>query len=100
MSWDLPNLDEDEKAVDFVVVDMLKGPLSGCDWIRFKREKLSRRLKRKLQKKLEELLANKHNLLITIATLKGLLLCKYTNIETTLKLSLLLTIIGLMLPSS
>lgn len=58
----LTHLDEDEKAVDFVVVDMLKGPLSGCDWIRFKREKLSRRLKRKLQKKLEELLANKHNL--------------------------------------
>ena len=36
----LTHLDEDEKAVDFVVVDMLKGPLSSCDWIRFKREKL------------------------------------------------------------
>ena len=36
----LTHLDEEKKAVDFVVVDMLKGPLSNCDWIRFKREKI------------------------------------------------------------
>lgn len=36
----LTHLDENEKAVDFVVVDMMKGPLSDCDWIRFKREKI------------------------------------------------------------
>ena len=37
---ELTYLDENEKAVDFVVVDMLKGPTTSCDWIRFKRDKL------------------------------------------------------------
>ena len=36
----LTYLDENEKAIDFVVVDMLKGPTTSCDWIRFKRDKL------------------------------------------------------------
>ena len=36
----LTYLDEDDKAIDFVVVDMLKGPTKDCDWIRFKRDKL------------------------------------------------------------
>ena len=36
----LTHLNDDDKAVDFVLVDMLKGPLSDCDWIHFKREKV------------------------------------------------------------
>lgn len=36
----LTYLDENDKAIDFVVVDMLKGPTKDCDWIRFKRDKL------------------------------------------------------------
>ena len=39
-SLGLTYLDEDENAIDFVVVDMLKGPISKCNWLRFKREKL------------------------------------------------------------
>lgn len=36
----LTYLDENNKAIDFVVVDMLEGPTTDCDWIRFKRAKL------------------------------------------------------------
>ena len=36
----LTHLDDDEKAVDFVLVDMMRGPLSDCDWLRFKRAKI------------------------------------------------------------
>ena len=36
----LTHLDENGKAVDFVVVGMMRGPLSDCDWIRFKRGKI------------------------------------------------------------
>lgn len=36
----LTYLDDDGKAVDFVLVDMMRGPLSECDWLRFKRAKV------------------------------------------------------------
>ena len=36
----LKYLDENASAQDFVIVDMLKGPTTKCDWIGFKRERL------------------------------------------------------------
>lgn len=36
----LTYLDNQNKAKDFVVVDMLKGPTVNCDWLGFKRERL------------------------------------------------------------
>ncbi len=33
-------LDNQQRAIDLVVIDMLKGPTTSCDWIVFKRENL------------------------------------------------------------